>query len=217
MYGQNILRGETLLDNKYPVWLDVIDLPRLDLSSTASCVLGQIATHDHGEDPDSWYGAYEAGLTLVGLEDEGDDYGERNGPAGHGFDYGSPSPLWRVRFDGDEQAMVTYRRLTAEWHAAVTSRLAGDNGPDAVAYAYDAGLHHADCILVKMRALTADENAARKFTVEHALTVLRPDFGLPPTGVPDLNVFPVAASDADLVREDGTPASCDTCLQAIEP
>lgn len=212
MYGLNILRGELLLDREYPEWLSAIDLDRLNLGSTRSCVLGQIEEHATGED---WHGLYTSALERFDLDPEANEHNDAN-PNRLGFDAYAPSEAW-VRRTGDDDG-GDYVTLTQEWLAAIADRCVPAS-PDPVAYAYDAALHHADCILVKLGALTREENAARQFPVEHALDRLAEDYGVNRTGEFDLNDFPVpiAEDDAALVTEDGRPESCDTCLQVIEP
>lgn len=218
MYGLNILRGELLLDREYPTWLNAIDTDRLSLGSTRSCVLAQIENDALGGDVDH-YGLFSAALERFGLWDnDSDEEGASDGldsPSRLGFDAHDPSPIWQERHPDDSVSSSSYIRLTDEWLTALADRREPAN-PDAVAYAYDAAVHHADCILHKLGALTAEENAARKFSVEHALTLLALDMGVDRSDYPDTERFPVPVRDAELVNEDGTPQACDTCLKAIE-
>lgn len=213
MYGLNILRGELLLDREYPAWLSAIDLDALNLGSNQACVLGQVEHHaDPGEG--YYYGLYQAGMNRLGLDGGASDQNPAS-PHYNGFDAFAPSDIWVERV-GDDGYDGDYMTLTREWRTAIEDRRDPADS-DALAYAYGAALHHADCILVALGALTREENAERQFTVEHALDLLAEDYGVGRSGTFDQNDFPAPITDdADLVREDGTPQSCDTCLQVIE-
>lgn len=65
--------GIALLEEKHgPDWVDLIDLPTLDLGSANRCVLGQA------------YGDYEYGLARLGLDQT--DHDESDEAIAHGFE-----------------------------------------------------------------------------------------------------------------------------------
>lgn len=70
----SIRKGAALLDQAYPEWYKAIDLDELDLESTASCVLGQLAT-DLALQGSSPYAAMAERLGFAPFGDEAEEYG----------------------------------------------------------------------------------------------------------------------------------------------
>lgn len=59
---ERVSRGAALLDRKVPGWENRIDLDRLDISSTANCILGQLYSPTT-----SWVGEGYTNLYAVGM------------------------------------------------------------------------------------------------------------------------------------------------------
>jgi len=94
-YAARVQRGAALLDKKWPTWAQDIDLDRLDIKSTTSCMTAQYAG-SQGEEPYFVTGqemldldnrAYE----LHGFNADGDSSGEN----WHEGGYPILNRLWR--------------------------------------------------------------------------------------------------------------------------
>lgn len=99
MYEQQIDAGIKLLDRQAPGWRAQVDLDRLDMRYTHTCVIGQLV---RGR------GSYYAYLHQLGID--GDE-------AQYGFDI--PHLTWE---DVTEEYVIDqWRVLTQEWRDAISS------------------------------------------------------------------------------------------------
>lgn len=70
-----VARGVSLLDERKPGWVGLIDLSQFDISRTDSCILGQLYK-DQGEDSGFYNGLHALGLDM--FDDAGADEGFDN-------------------------------------------------------------------------------------------------------------------------------------------
>lgn len=78
-FSTEVAKGKAALDEHFgPEWVERVDWDKLRMSSTSSCILGQLFGDDLRVDPDGWrdsrvYSAYELGLHRLGLLTNSDD------------------------------------------------------------------------------------------------------------------------------------------------
>ena len=96
--AERAARGAALLDEHKPGWWERIDLDTLALESPCRCILGQLWSAEHPDDP------YEIALDELDLHDKDEDFG---------FDKYSGPGSWSE-----------YALLTDAWHALIEARRA---------------------------------------------------------------------------------------------
>lgn len=98
---ERVARGAALLDGKFPQWEGSLDLDKLDIKRTDSCVLGQL------------YGGYYGGVRELGLYDFSETAATE-----HGF-WGAVSP-----YEFQDKIEAEYTSLLVAWVAVIKERIA---------------------------------------------------------------------------------------------
>ncbi len=93
MFEAEVARGVELLDQRDPVWMDKIDLSKLAMHSSRSCILGQL------------FGGYYKGRRALDIN---------RAAGGYGFSLSSFWQLWIFPF--------FFSQLTKEWTRTISER-----------------------------------------------------------------------------------------------
>lgn len=104
-YAARVQRGAALLDEKWPTWVQDIDLDTLDIASGRSCMSAQYYQHvtPEGDKVAPW-DCWDEGRALFGLDE--DQYEEHGFNAPRAAVIATLNRLWRY--------LITERRSAAQ-------------------------------------------------------------------------------------------------------